>query len=119
MNTCDICGYKVVSNKVFEKHKEGHAKETQENTVEPVVQEQIVEDVVQEVVPQAPENIQAPREDSIVVLRFAQKVELFTNGKPFITDENNEICITGENATQVAADLMRRAREAYGRSVLL
>lgn len=115
MNTCTICGYKVIAKKVFEKHMESHSQAPEEVKSKEVETPAPEAQPVVEVLKVAPET---PVEN-VVVLKFDRKIELWTNGIPIFTDENNEIRVTGPNCFEVAADLSRRAREAYGRSVLL
>lgn len=121
MNTCNLCDYKVVSNKVFEKHmQEKHS--ILETPVEPTVQPtEVNTEPTAEVKEEIKEVVETPKplEEDSVLLKFSQRVELYTNGKPYISNENHEIRVTGSRCMEIAADLVRRAREAYGRGVLL
>lgn len=103
MNVCNICGYKVVSNKVFEKHLSSH--------VEPIVEEAPIKvEVVPE--PVVEPVAEEPKEEGITI-HFSKSIEVFINGIPYV---GKDIKIKD---MRVASEVVRIAREAYGPTILL
>lgn len=96
MNVCDKCGYKVISNAMFEKHKITH----------------VVDAAPVEVKPEIKPEAEVPVDNSIV-LRFSKSVEVYINGIPYV---GKEIKVKNMN---VASEIVRIAREAYGPTILL
>lgn len=98
MNICDKCGYKVVSNTMFQRHVKTHEI-----------------DVASQPAPEAP--VQEP--DPIVpitdevTLHFSKPVEVYINGKAYLGQE-----ITVPNMS-IAAEIVRITREAYGPAILV
>jgi hypothetical protein len=122
MNICDKCGYKVISNKVFEQHLKTHVVD--EIPVAPVVSETL--EVEDPVIPEPAEEvkpietpIEQPKADPIqpmsdeITLRFSKSIEVYINGKAYLGKE-----ITVKNMS-IAAEIVRIAREAYGAGILI
>lgn len=93
MNICPVCSYKVISNKKFEEHKLTHEAPVEEvkEVVEPVVE--------------------APVSD-VITIRFMKSIEVRINGIPY---EGKEIKVKD---MQIASEIVRIAREAYGPAIL-
>lgn len=113
MNVCDVCGYKVISHKLFEKHSLLHEVT---KPVEPVVETPEVP-----VAPEAP--VEAPVEASVeapvnedITLRFMKPVEVTINGRKF---EGKVITVTPQlGGIRIASEIVRIVREAYGPTIL-
>lgn len=99
MNICDKCGYKVVSNAMFKRHEATH--------VVPDGTQEEVKEVVQEV--QEVEEVRYPEE---ITLNFAKQIEVYINGKPYV---GQEIVVKD---MEIASEIVRIAREAYGPAIL-
>ncbi len=101
MNVCKTCGYKVVSNAMFEKHLKIH-------DVIPVSMES----------PTIVENAK-PVEKPIVfhaseiTLKFTKPVEVYINGKAYL---GKEMVVKDMS---LASEIVRIAREHYGSSILV
>ena len=102
MNICDKCGYKVISNTMFEKHMKTH-----EIDVEPVKVEEVPE--VPEVRGEDPVK---PVTDEIT-LHFRKPVEVYINGKAYV---GKDIVVPNMS---IAAEIVRISREAYGPAILV
>ncbi len=128
MNTCTICGYKVVSNKMFEKHKVSHdvpypdtsipeVTEAPTSTVEP---EKPVDPVIEPSEQPLPSEPVAPVENTApvepvsdeITLRFNKPVEVRING---VLYEGKEIKVKNMS---VAGEIVRICRDAYGPNIL-
>ena len=96
MNICDKCDYKVVSNKVFEKHMATHEEEPVE-----VKEDEVIPEVVEE----------KPVTDDIT-MRFNKPIEVFINGRAYL---GKEIVVKD---MALASEIVRIAREAYGPTIL-
>lgn len=72
-----------------------------------------VEEKVEEPQEVVVEPEQAPEpEDEKIVLHFTEKVEVYINGKPYVGTD------VEVPSYQVAAEVIRIAREAYGNSIV-
>lgn len=116
MNTCTTCGYKVIRKDLFAKHLLTHEPSVETPLETPV---EVPAPVEVAPIPEVPPVVEAAPEENVVVLKFDRQVELWTNGIKHQQNEKNEIVLKGPHAHEIAADLARRAREAYGRTVLL
>lgn len=92
MNICNKCGYKVISNAMFEKHMATHVVDL---PVRPPVDEPVVFHANE------------------ITLRFTKPVEVYINGKAYLGKE----IIVKDMA--LASEIVRIAREAYGSSILV
>ena len=94
MTTCDKCGKKYVSSKMFEEHSKTH-----------------------EVPVEAP--VEVKEETPIVVaeqsitLEFSRPVEIYINSIPYLGKK-----IFAPNMS-IASEIVRIAREAYGRDIMM
>lgn len=100
MKVCEICGAKLVRNDYYEKHMGNH-RLGELQAVQAVEPEQI-EPVV------TPE----PPKDQTILLKFKKPVEIIINGKVY---SGSEIVAP---SMEMASELVRIAREAYGISIL-
>jgi hypothetical protein len=96
MNVCPKCGYKVISKAMFERHMTTH--EIDVVPVTPVVE--------------APKAEEIPVDDSITI-RFTKPVEIYINSKAYL---GKEIKVKDMN---IASEIVRIAREAYGPTILM
>jgi len=103
MNTCDKCGYKVISNAIFERHMKTHAIDV----VEPVVEEPKEEAKTE--IPEEP--IKSVYEE--ITLKFTKPIEVGINGIWYL---GKEVKVRDMNT---ASEIVRIAREAYGPSILV
>lgn len=106
MKICPNCGMKFIRNDYYEKHLNTHP------AVETKVEAPVVETAVVSLAPTpAPVTFQASTEE--VTLNFRKPIEVYINGKPFVGKQ-----ITFANIT-IASEVVRIAREAYGRDILV
>ena len=101
MNTCDKCGYKVISNAMFERHIQTHVidvetKEEPKNELSEKVREPATPIISNE-----------------ITLEFIKPIEVFINGIPYL---GKTITVKDMN---IASEIVRIAREAYGPSILV
>lgn len=105
MNTCDICGYKIISNARFETHKATHSVQYPDLPPESVVRTEA---------PVETPAVQAVPDD--IKIRFMKPVEITINGKLYA---GKELTITPrDGGIQTASEIVRIAREAYGPTIL-
>lgn len=111
MNTCTVCGYKIISNKHFAKHMESHPTEE----VKPVVSEEAgipAVEVISEPAPVVQPEPVAMVTDEITI-RFSKPIEVQINGVHY---DGIEVKVKD---MAIAAEIVRIAREAYGPGILL
>jgi hypothetical protein len=99
MNTCDKCGYKVISNLVFENHKKTHAID--------------VEEKPKEELPAMVRESAVPIISNEITLEFIKPIEVYINGIPYV---GKTVTVKDMN---IASEIVRIAREAYGPSILV
>lgn len=105
MNICSTCGMKFIRNDYYQSHLLTHTTE-----VPPVEPEVKVEPPKEE-----PAHIEEPApviEDKII-LKFNKAVEITINGKQYYGTS-----IEAPNIS-IASEIVRIAREAYGRDILI
>lgn len=130
MNICDKCGYKVISNKVFEQHLKTHVVDMDEVPVVVPVVETLVEPIepvapvlpvepVEEVKEVKPVEVPESKADPVqsmsdeITLHFSKPIEVYINQKAYLGKE-----ITVSNMS-IAAEIVRIARQAYGADILV
>jgi hypothetical protein len=100
MNICNTCGMKFIRNDFYERHLATHTEKVEapveeakpEEPKEPAVEEKVTDEVI---------------------LKFSKPVEIYINGKAYLGSE-----VVAPNMT-IASEIVRIAREAYGREILL
>lgn len=101
MNICKVCGTKIIRNDYFARHMMSHPEPA---GVEPVVVEKAVE-------APAPVIVAEPVSTEIT-LSFKRPVEISINGRKF---EGMHVVTPDAN---VASEIIRIAREAYGEGII-
>lgn len=100
MNICPVCEKKFIRNDYYEKHLETHPSE------------EAKQEEVQDAVVEAEEKAETPVETDEVLLKFSKPVEVYINGVPYVGKE-----VKAPNM-KIASEVVRIAREAYGRGIL-
>lgn len=108
MKICNTCGMKFIRNDYYERHLATHAEE-----VEAPKDEVVTEEVVEKAVDQVEAAAEPVVETDEITLKFSKSVEIYINGRAYLGKE-----IKAPNM-MIASEIVRIAREAYGREILI